>query len=409
MTTDLADPVDPVSSAQQAVIPVEDTVRVAGQLLTARLGAQVVLAEPEDLGGSSHSTVLRVRVARTPFTLPRTLVIKHNRAEPTGAIDPFAQEAASCQLFTAFRKEDRPGPELIACDPARRLLVLEDLGRSGTVADLLQSTDTGDAPRAEQALLAWSHALGKLHAATRDREPDFAALLRRLGVPEMGDPLAEDGRAAIAALPALLEQELGVTTPPQVLADAHRAAALLDGTPCRAFSPAGLGPDNAVMGQGVRFIDFEGGGFRSALLDAAQLRAPLPSSVVALALPPGMGEAMVSAWHAEVVESWPALSDRALLARRLLDGQLVWTWLCTSWLLPLPRPRTPVAVAPSYADLAEVLDPGGVLVDRWERLSREADALDCPATAAHAAQVAGALRNRFRVTGEALPRYPVFR
>jgi hypothetical protein len=411
MTTDLADPVDPVSgSTKEPVMPVEGTVRAAEQLLAARLGAQVVLAEPEDLGGSSKSTVLRVRVARTPFSLPRTLVIKHSATEQLGALGPFAHEAASCQLFTALRREDRPGPELIACDPAQRLLVLEDLGRSGTVANLLQTTDTSAASRVERALLDWSHALGRLHAATRDREPDFAALLRRLGVPHTSDPLADEGRAAIAGIPALLESELGVGTPAEALADAHRAATLLEGRPYRAFSPAGLGPDNAVLGEPVRFIDFEGGGFRSVLLDAAQLRAPLPSSAVALTFPPGMAEAMVSAWHAEVVDSWPELSDRSLLARQLLDGQLVWTWLCTCWLLPLPRPRTPVAAAAtSYADLTSVLDRGGVLVDRWERLAAEADAVDCPATSAHAAKVAGALRNRFRVTGEALQRYPVFR
>lgn len=423
MTTELANPVDPVpATGVPAETAVQSAVQAAERLLTARLGAQVRLAEPEDLGGSGRSTVLRVRVAHTPFTLPRTLVVKHSPAStPVGRVDSFAHEAASCQLFTALRREDRPGPELIAYDATARLLVLEDLGRSGTVATLLHSTERRMSSRAEQALLNWSHALGRLHATTRNRELDFSALLRRLGVPQVMDPFAEHGRAAVAGLPALLEAELGVLSSPDAVAEAHRVADLLSGRPFRAFSPADLGPDNAVVGQTVRFIDFEGGGFRTALLDVAQLRAPLPSSQVALAFPPGMAEAMVSAWHAEVVGAWPELADRSVLARRLLDGQLLWTWLCTWWLLPTPCPPTSGAVVPpsegdraavgnwAEENWAAVSDRGGILIDRWEKLATEADSVGRAETREHAVAVADALRRRFRIVGDALPRYPVFR
>jgi len=411
MTTELANPVDPVPAAgEPAGIAVDGAVHAAERLLTARLGAQVRLADPEDLGGSGRSVVLRVRVAHTPFTLPRTLVIKHSPASSASGLDLFAREAASCQLFTALRREERPGPELIACDVAARLLVLEDLGRSGTVASLLHSTGPGVASRAEQALLKWAHALGRLHATTRNRELDFAALLRRLGAQQASDPFVEHGRAAVAGLPALLEAELSVPTRPAAVAAAHRAAALLSGRRYRAFSPADLGPDNAVVGQTVQFIDFEGGGFRTALLDAAQLRAPLPTSLVGLGLPRGMAEAMVSAWHAEVVDAWPELADRSVLARGLLDGQLLWTWLCTWWLLSLPRPRSsPTVVAPAPGDPPTVSDRGGVLVDRWEKLATEADAVGVAEITEHAVAVTKALRRRFRVVGDALQRYPVFR
>jgi hypothetical protein len=394
MTTEFADPADPVTRTDDASeMAVQRALRAAEQLLGARLGARVQLADPEHLGGSGRSTVVRVRVAHTPFVLPRTLVVKHCPAPaPAGGVDPFALEAASCQLFTSLRHENRPGPELIACDSGQRLLVLEDLGRSGTVASLLNAAN---AARAEQVLLDWAHALGRLHATTRDRESDFAALLRRLGVTRMRDPVAEHGRAAVTGLPALLEIELGVTSPADAVTQAHRAAEMLDGHPHRAFSPADLAPDNAVVARKtVRFIDFEGGGFRTALLDTAQLRAPLPSSGIALGFPPGMTEAMVSAWHSEVVGSWPELADRSVLTRRLLDSQLLWTWLCTWWLL-----GSQVAVP----------EPGGLLVDRWERLAADADRVGPLATAKHAVTVADALRHRFHIVGDALPWYPAFR
>jgi hypothetical protein len=394
MTTEFADHVDPVPGTDDASgMAVQRALCAAERLLSARLGARVQLADPEHLGGSGRSTVVRVRVAHTPFTLPRTLVVKHSPAPvPAGGVDPFALEAASCQLFTALWHADRPGPELIACDSVQRLLVLEDLGRSGTVASLLYSADGS---RAEQALLNWAHALGRLHATSRNRQTDFAALLRRLGAAWIRDPIAEHGQAAVTGLPVLLETELGVGSPPDAIAEVRRAAEMLDGHPHRAFSPADLGPDNAVIaGKTVRFIDFECGGFRTALLNTAQLRAPLPWSPVAFAFPPGMAEAMVSAWHAEVVGSWPELADRSVLTRRLLDGQLLWTWLCTWWLL---NPHTAVA------------DHGALLVDRWERLAADANRVGYPATNEHAVTVADALRRRFGIIGDALPWYPAFR
>src|SRR3712207_8677888 len=43
----------------------------AERVLTRRLGAQVRLADPEALGGTGRSVVIRVRVASSPFSMPR--------------------------------------------------------------------------------------------------------------------------------------------------------------------------------------------------------------------------------------------------------------------------------------------------------------------------------------------------
>ncbi|HYZ09790.1 MAG TPA: hypothetical protein VE709_14640 [Pseudonocardiaceae bacterium] len=391
MTTDLADLLPhPDGSAGRP--DVWETVRAAEGLLTDRMGAQVELADPEDLGGSVRSMVLRVRVARNPFSLPRTLVVKHTTAAvPEDCGDPFAREAASCQLFTALHPDHRPGPALIASDAGRRLLVLEDLGRSATLAGTLMR---GESTQAVRALLDWARALGRLHAATSGREADFAALLRRLGEHGTPDPVREQGRTAVTRLPDLLGTALGVATPAEMRADACRAAELLASRHYRAYSPADLGPDNAVVvGRTVRFIDFESGGFRTALLDAAQLRAPMPSSWSGYAIPRRLSQAMLSAWHAEVAALWPELGDRAASAGLVLDGQLLWTWLSTWRVLSAPDLRR-------YAP---------ALVDRWEGLAEDAAATGRTALAEHAATVAAALRDRFDVSGVALPPYPALR
>ena len=121
-----------------------EVVHLAEDLLTRRHGATVRLADPEDLGGSTRSLVVRVRVAENPFSLPRTLVVKHFLDDPGAgeqSIDRFHYEAASCQLLTAMPSEERASPMLVANDPAHRLLVLEDLGRCATLADRLDERD----------------------------------------------------------------------------------------------------------------------------------------------------------------------------------------------------------------------------------------------------------------------------
>ena len=384
-----------------------EVVHLAEDLLTRRHGATVRLADPEDLGGSTRSLVVRVRVAENPFSLPRTLVVKHFLDEPGAgeqSIDRFHYEAASCQLLTAMPSEERASPMLVANDPAHRLLVLEDLGRCATLADRLEERDP---KAAERALLGWARALGRMQAATAGRENDFGALLRRFGERTWRDPLADDARAALAEVPDQLAQLLRVEAAPAGVAEAREAARLLGGSGHRAFSPAEVRPDNCLLtGSGARFLDFEWGCFRDVALMGASLRLPLPSGGPARAQPPGMAEAMVAAWQAEITPVWGELADLEVLRERLLQAEVLWVWLSTRALLPAV-----VGVRPSgRVARVVVADPGedapAVLSALWRRLGTDAERAGHVATAEVAAAVVGALG---RHGGEAvLPPYPAF-
>ncbi|MHC1557392.1 hypothetical protein ACR9E3_00455 [Actinomycetospora sp. C-140] len=382
-------------------------VALAEELLTRRHGATVRLADPEDLGGSSRSLVVRVRVAENPFSLPRTLVVKHYLDEAGGgeqSADRFRYEAASCQLLTAMPAEERSSPMLVANDPEHRLLVLEDLGRCATLADRL---DERDPKGAERALLGWARALGRMQAATAGREDDFGALLRRFGERTWRDPLADDARAALAEVPDQLAQLLRVETAPAAVAEARTAARLLGGSGYRAFSPAEVRPDNCLItGSGSRFLDFEWACFRDVALTGASLRLPLPCGGPAHAQPPGMAEAMVAAWHAEITPVWPDLADVELLRERLLHAEVLWVWLSTRALVPGVVGRTDRERAARVV----VADPGedapAVLTALWRRLGVDAERAGHVATAEMAAAVVGALG---RHGGDVpLPPYPAF-
>ncbi|MEV0696680.1 hypothetical protein AB0I53_01975 [Saccharopolyspora sp. NPDC050389] len=381
-----------------------DTVGTAEAVLSKRTGAAVRLADAEDLGGSDRSVVMRVRIAESPFELPRTVVVKHYGECPEEArSDPFAHEAASCQLTTALPPEARIGPELIAHDAAERLLVLEDLGRGSTLADVLFADD----PRvAERALLAWARALGRLHSTTAGCEADFDALMRRLGAKSWTDPVADDITRSVGELPELLSQTLGVDTPPRMVERLTGAAELLESSRYRSFSPSDICPDNSLVtgSSGVRFMDFEWGCVRDVAMDAAYLQYPFPSSWCSYALPENLAESMLSTWRSEIVEVWPELDDDEVLMPRLFNAQLLWVWVSTWWFLPrtgetdrpidlhMPSPRRSTA-----------------LVDRWRHLRSDADQADMADVAEFADRMVDALVDRFGAGALHLQPYPAFR
>ena len=384
--------------------PVLAALAAAERLLSRRAGAGIELADAEDLGGSDRSVVARARVARNPFSLPRTLVVKHYLGDPEpGRPDPFHYEVASCQLFTALPIDARPSPVLIAHDPQSRLLVLEDLGRSSTLADKLFGPDPAAAQR---CLVSWARGLGRMQAATAGRENDFGALLRRLGERAWRDPMAEDARAAIAGVPGLLERELGVRVPAAAEVEARETARLLGGTRYRAFSPSDTCPDNnLVTSRGVRFVDFEWGCFRDVALDAAYFRVPFPGCEASFALPTGMAETMLEAWRDEIAPVWPDLDDAERLEHRLRHAQLLWVWLCTWWLLPRIRERD----MPVGGDATRSPRISTALGHYWRELAAAAAAGGLPANADLGRSVADALGERFSDAPNALPVYPAFR
>lgn len=373
--------------------PLEGVLAAGEVVLANRFGATIKLVEPQRLAGSGPALVARVRVASSPFAMPRTLVIKRYAELAGRSPDAYANEAASYQLFTALTSEDRMCPELIGHDASRRVLVLSDLGGASTLEDRLRIPD---ARQAERSLLSWARALGRMHATTATREPDFNALLRRLG-----------GRSGCAEsepedtwerLPALLETALGVHTSETVRTLVAGAAQRVRTAEFRAFSPVDLAPDNnLVTNAGVRFLDFEHGCVRNALIDLAHLRVPFAFWEGALAMPAGMSEAMIAAWRAEVTGVWPALSDDAILTAGLLDSQLRCVWTQTNLTLP---------------SLMAVPDSGptsrtAALECWWRELAKQAKASGEIEIAEHARSVASALDERFG-PGLELALYPAF-
>ncbi|MFD4292332.1 kinase [Rhodococcus sp. NPDC058505] len=398
--------------------PVSEVVAAAERLLERRTGAPVTLVDPVDLGGSGRTVVLRVRCAANPFSLPRTLVIKQVRelsevaharsvaGYPGGtagdgtfegdllgrggaaggevAETAFLREAVSYQFATALATDSRPGPSLIAYDLSARLLILTDLGDADPLARLLVRQDEA---AVTNSLMALAQSLGRMHAATVGREEDFAALLRRSGVAHLGNAVSGQVATTIPKLPGMLDRDLGAAPASEVIEMAQRATALFDGGRHRAFSPSDLCPDNIIVNdEGVRFLDYEWGGFRDATLDLAYALISFPGCLCSFELSTQRSLAMVEAWRAEVVGMWPHLADDRTLYARLLEAQLVWVWLSTYWFLPEDHAR--IAAVREHQLSAP---RSKALTARWRALGEFAEHAQVAVVADHARDVADRL------------------
>ena len=318
-----------------------DVIGAAQQLLTGRMGVPVNLVDCVELGGSDRTIVLRARVAEHAYSLPRTVIVKKVResaeeqdqasTDSSGHDSAFLREAASYQFATALALRDRPGPELLALDLDRQILILSDLGEDGKLPSLLAKSDD----TATRSLMAYAQGLGRMHANTVGREGDFTALLRRAGVVHRSDAVNGQVAKAVREVPVLLRDQLGVEVSVDLVDMVADRMRLFDGGRFRAFSPSDMCPDNIIVNDdGARFVDYEWGGFRDATLDIAYALVSFPQCLCHLPLTRDRAESMIEAWRAEVVGIWPQLADDTTLARKILDAQLVWVWLTTFWFLP---------------------------------------------------------------------------
>lgn len=376
--------------------PVDEVVEAAEELLKRRTGAAVRLVDATNLGGGGQSAVLRVRVAENPFSLPRTLVLKQvldgGRSPVGDEIDEaFRREAVSYQFANSLTADHRPGPELVAYDLDERLLVLSDLGDAPAMGELLTRRDPAEVTH---ALMALAQSLGRMHANTYGREEDYAILLRRTAGADDADPLGAQAARAVAELPAMLEDILGVAVADDVRAAAESGRQLFDGGGFRAFSTADLCPDNILVNEGgVQFLDYEWGGFRDATLDVSYALSAFPTCLCALELSQEQAEEMVEAWRAEVVGVFPRLRDDAVLYSRLADAMVVWLWLSTWLFLEPSGPDAHLDEAAETRLRAHQLavPPRMALRQRWATLAAFADNLHNDAVRDHARAVLEAL------------------
>ncbi|MBE7700557.1 hypothetical protein H9623_09595 [Oerskovia sp. Sa1BUA8] len=350
-------PASEAASASAPDLDLDETLALAGMALGA------ALAEPEPLGGSTRSLVVRARVVAglttdrldptraTAHARGSTVVVKRFLDGPSAAGLPFEHEVAG--LLTLDRT-----PVLLAVDEAHRLLVMSDVGDGPTLADLLLGTDR-DA--AWQGALDWAAALGELAGASGPHVERFSAELAARGVVRGWD-LDAYARAGVHRLVEALPTPTGLARDPldatlAFLHDDLDALARLRAPGSTAVvSPGDTCPDNAVRTpSGWVFLDLEDTSVHHPALDAAYTLMPFSTCWCVFDPPPGLTDALLAAFSAGLGKHLPDAVAEPAWTRDVLVASAGWILAMTGWLLEgavEDRPRVgPEGRSPSYRQL----------------------------------------------------------
>jgi hypothetical protein len=289
----------------------------------------VRLTAVETLGGSDRSTV--IRASARGGGAPATVIVKVHEPRAGEAV---VREPAALRVLGAVG--GALGPDLLAVGSRPPLLVLGDLGRGRSLADLL----LGDDPAAAASGIdAWGAALGRLHAATGGIQPAFelgmAIDAARLGVPE---PASDDMPSLIDTAAGHLSERLrsiGVTVRPAALDELRSLPELLGGGPAVcALTPADACPDNNVLtDSGMALLDFEGAQVRHVAWDASYLTVPWPSCWCAWPMPAQVARSGFDKWREAVTAAMPYVGSEGF-DRDVIVARIGWAVATVAWLLP---------------------------------------------------------------------------
>lgn len=322
------------------MLSIDSVLDRAAHLLGNRFGGTPELTHPEDLGGSSESVVLRVKVTPNPFLQERTVVIK--QLPPVGDAaerDAEAAEAAMIREVVAYQytntlaEENRPGPLLLAHDIDQRVMVLSDAGDGESYADILSME--GEEKR-RSALRKLGRALGRMQVATSDGEEAFHTLNRRQY--SRHDLPAGRVNERDVDVAALVEQGLsllrrsGIAIAPAIEEFAAEAGQRQARSRLRAFTPFDFTPDNIMLTDRVDFLDFEWAGFRDIVFDVACVVAGFPHDTATPLLDDSEIREFIDAWTSEVVQVWPDVRRGDELSGALMTSLIGWALMSLSLL-----------------------------------------------------------------------------
>jgi len=156
------------------------------RLLSTSAGTPISIVQSESaasgwstqFGTSPWPHVTRYTIQADTGLVPSSVVVKvrrpavHRRSEP----ELFHNEQAALEFLTV--SGSAVAPRLLTADNEAGILVMEDLGTGPALEDLLAGRD---AFRASQGLVAFSAALGQMHAATAGHATEYYQLRRRHG------------------------------------------------------------------------------------------------------------------------------------------------------------------------------------------------------------------------------------
>lgn len=305
---------------------------VAERICSKVLGRTVQFAPPEDIRGWDERTwTRRCSVLDPDGAGPSSVILKQFRLGDGHGM----AEWAALEFIERLALDPPFAPHIYGGDDDLSLIVVEDLGDAGTLG--LSRILAGDDPRlAGDALVAASRALGRLHAASRRREPEYRALRSRL--PEAAhEPFHQVFRARLAWDKFAGNLALaGVSPAPDVQQEIDWIGGrLADPGPFLTFTHGDTCLSNIMMIDGTaRFFDLEVSDYRHALLDGAFVTLRLHGCQESGTIPAAVQLRMEAAYRRELAAGIPEADDDARFNVELVAMTAVWLALLLERLGP---------------------------------------------------------------------------
>lgn len=280
---------------------IEQITAFAARLLSKRFGGRQRLEPVAELGGMGSALVIRAKLAPSAFLQERTVVVKYVPVTDDELDDAaMVREVVAYQFTTSLGEEVRPGPVLLAYDCDHRILVITDVGDGATLVDLLERADSEQ----RVTLLAdLGQSLGRMHAATVGRENDFETLRLRMARRHPDAAAVNVVRTAAHGFGIQRGLELlaeGGAPAPSAVVDVADEAVRMMRSGTRAFTPFDLSPDNIIVAERTRLLDYEWAGFRDWTIDVASVVAGFPQFVSTRPFSDAEADVFIEAWAREV-------------------------------------------------------------------------------------------------------------
>lgn len=369
---------------------IDAAIEGASQVAQGCFGAGATIRAATVISTRARSVVLRCELTPQP-ALPGTVIAKLQSSDDARGFSDWA----SLAFLTAVDDERAIAPHFYGGDTALRLFLMEDLGTSHTIADLMAA---GNAATLRRALQALAEPMARLVAATAEPalEAHYERLRGNLPGGETANRHAEAQRwreawPRVSSWFAALDCPLGDGIEAAI---EHVAAVYDEPGPLLAFSHGDPAPTNNHIGPGTtRLLDFEYGAYRHALYD-------LTGWYVLCPLPEAWAAELQASFRAHLATTWPPLADAA-------NYQTGWAAMCAyralaivSWL--------PLDILDADLPWAEGWTMRGALLTAATRLRRATAGTPELATLGEASiRLAQAARARWPELGTGLPSWPV--
>lgn len=212
-------------------------------------------------------------------------------------------------------------PSLLAADRKASLIVLEDFGDRPTVEKALLEESTIDA---REMFSAAGSSLAIMHGAGVGREREFLDLQRTRTTLSPRSDSTVDFRVERREFFEEAFDVLDVQVHDRFWVEVSRLEeAIHDGAVFRTLIHADAGPQNFLVGEDMRMIDFEFGVYLNAMCDVGGARVGFPQTSGTRSVHPVDAKLLEDAYRQVAVEFWPEAGGD-VFAEHLMFGAGHW-------------------------------------------------------------------------------------